>query len=439
MGQINLSGMLLNMKTTPIETTGRHKLGKTDAFSDTFAKVNTAHQARNKQTSTVPEKTLEKKEQQQPVQEVQKEKVDDQKKPIEKESSKEIEEELSKAQEKEVADEIVTLVSQSLGLSTEEIQAILQKLGLGAEDLLGEQGFASFIEQALGQGEMMTLLTGEMEMKKIRELLEGMKQLSSKSLRANEGAIAPESILQVKLEVQEAAQNVSVGMTMEQGSGDIQQEGGLDHLESIHQVKLTDQAGFEGKHGWGEAGEQSGNGLLQQGTSQNGDLASSALLTKTFTQTIHQAEGFVTKTMVTRQAGGGQVVLEQVDYKVLAQTKELNVQLSPKELGTMNIRIVESNGALVAEIKVEDEKTKAFIQSEIAGLKENLEEQGLSVTDVHVDVRQGNGQSQMEQGRQKSSRRIQEIISTQYEEEQVEEDEKLTLQAGNGSEVDYMI
>ena len=160
--------------------------------------------------------------------------------------------------------------------------------------------------------------------------------------------------------------------------------------------------------------------------------------TTTFTQTFETEAGLVTQT-TTKQVVNGKAFIEQVDFKVLSQTKEITVSLSPKELGNMNIKIVEHNGAMVAEIKVENEKAKEFILNEINELKESLEEQGLNVTDVKVDIRQDNHQAQMEQERQKSSKRIQEIISKHLNEEELEDEEIKENQILSDSEIDYMV
>ena len=68
-------------------------------------------------------------------------------------------------------------------------------------------------------------------------------------------------------------------------------------------------------------------------------------------------------------------------------------------------------------------------------MRNSLEEQGLNVADVKVDIRQDNHQTQMQQERQKSSKRIQEILAS-FEEEEEEIIEPLI---SSDSEVDYMV
>ena len=103
----------------------------------------------------------------------------------------------------------------------------------------------------------------------------------------------------------------------------------------------------------------------------------------------------------------------------------------------MSIKLIEENSNIVAQIKVDNEKAKAFLINEMNSLKTALEERGLTVTDVRVDIKQDTHQSQMEQEKQKSSKRIQEIITKHME--AFEEEEEIRPEKISDSEVDYMV
>ena len=134
-------------------------------------------------------------------------------------------------------------------------------------------------------------------------------------------------------------------------------------------------------------------------------------------------------------------IVDHIEVTKLEQMQEIKMQLSPKELGQLTIKLVEKNGVFVAEIKVESEKTKDFILNEIETLKDSLNEQGINISNVQVDVKQNDGSMQMQQQKQKSSKRIQEIIAKhlqELEEEEAQMQEVSPLDIGE-SEVDYMI
>lgn len=130
-------------------------------------------------------------------------------------------------------------------------------------------------------------------------------------------------------------------------------------------------------------------------------------------------------------------LIDQINFKVLEESKEINLQLSPKSLGKMIINIVSENNQLVADIKVETEKAKALILNEIAQLENALVERGINISEVKVEIRQESHQMQMEKEKQKSSKRIQEIMARQ--EELVDEEERIETIKISDSEVDYMV
>ncbi len=129
-------------------------------------------------------------------------------------------------------------------------------------------------------------------------------------------------------------------------------------------------------------------------------------------------------------------IVEQIDFKQIGMSKQLNVKLNPQELGEMNIRVIEENSNIVAQITVDNEKTKEILSAQLDILKQALEKSGLSIGNVTVDIRQDAHQSQMDREKQKSSKRIAEIINKHMEDDEIEED---TVEEIKLSQVDYVV
>lgn len=328
----------------------------------------------------------------------------------------------------EVDEQVLAMVSQALQIPMETIQYKLTEIGMEVKDLMTEEGFGKFINEMLGQGNVEHLLSGEVDIKGITELFESLSELKQQCkelLNVNIKEITPQPEILNQNEMsqstmqnlQEVPVNVSmVNATTLNGQNEQVQE------EEPHTQVVMDLSGEV-------QGDTEGLGIT---------VPIHHFTTTTFSQAFNSEAGVMTQTVTTKQVVNGKAFIEQIDFKVVAQTKEINVALSPKELGNMNIKIVENNGAMVAEIKVDNDKAKEVIQNEIQSLKDSLSEQGLNVTDVKVDIRQNNHQSQMEQERQKSSKRIQEIISNQLNDEELGEEE-IQPQVSSESEVDYMV
>ena len=340
--------------------------------------------------------------------------------------------------EVDVDSQLLTLISEALQIPVEEIQSQLEEMGMTVQELLSEEGFGKFVNQVLAQGDTNALLTGELDVQKVSKLFDDLKELNEQLLSIQDRPMVDEKVNNLLNEmprdeilIDEVTNNVQAEPIAHQ----IEQTGvGIQSLENseVKPQEATSRYAVETE-------EELELSFTTNESSEGNDLGINIPIhnftTTTFTQSFAAEPGVVAETTVTKQLVNGKSFIEQVDFKVLSQTKELNIELSPKELGNMNVKIVEQHGVMVAEIKVDNEKAKDFILNEIQQLKNSLEEQGLNVADVKVDIRQDNHQTQMQQERQKSSKRIQEILAS-FEEEEEEIIEPLI---SSDSEVDYMV
>ena len=83
--------------------------------------------------------------------------------------------------EKKVIDnEILLVVSQVLQMPIEAIQEKLATIGLEAQDLLTEEGFAQFVNEIFTTNDMSLLLSGEVDIQKISKLFEQLSEVKEK-------------------------------------------------------------------------------------------------------------------------------------------------------------------------------------------------------------------------------------------------------------------
>lgn len=450
MGQVNLGNVLIgtgcganisgNSRTTSSTTSS-------EAFDRTFDRTKASLKTQESSNST--RSTAEKNESRQNVKENEKiyqnkeaketdtiqvaSKSDVESDEID-EVNKERSEENDESKSTEIEDQILTLVSQALNISIDEVKETLTQLGLEAKDLMDQEGFSTFIGEICGQGDVAELLMNTGDLKNITTLFESLSTLNQYAQVTNrQNTVQQEGVMEFSSEKKTKIENQPYSISTIQVEEMDQSR--LDEEMTVSGIRTTDRYGENP-----ETSDQSLNFLQgqEQQTEETGtNVQVHNFTTTAFIQSFEMDAGTVTQMTTTKSSLSGEVFIEQIDFKVLGQTKELNVQLSPKELGDLNIKIVENNGALVAEIKVDNDKAKEFILNEIHLLKENLEEQGLNVADVRVDIRQDNHQSHMEQERQKSSKRIQDIISKHFAESE-EEKEEVTPIVGE-SEIDYMV
>ena len=65
---------------------------------------------------------------------------------------------------------------------------------------------------------------------------------------------------------------------------------------------------------------------------------------------------------------------------------QMELQLHPASLGTVNVSLVTKGGAVTAEFTTQNEAVRAAIESQVSQLMTNLEEQGVKVEAVEVSV-----------------------------------------------------
>lgn len=96
---------------------------------------------------------------------------------------------------------------------------------------------------------------------------------------------------------------------------------------------------------------------------------------------------------------------------------EMELQLHPASLGTVNVSLTTKGGVVTAEFTTQNEAVKAAIEAQASQLRANLEEQGVRVEAIEVSVESHqmernldqNGQEQQRQAQEQESGRIQGI------------------------------
>ncbi|MDE6357486.1 MAG: flagellar hook-length control protein FliK, partial [Eubacteriales bacterium] len=120
---------------------------------------------------------------------------------------------------------------------------------------------------------------------------------------------------------------------------------------------------------------------------------------------------------------------------------EVKILLRPEHLGEVSLKISTHNGVVTAQFIAESQKVKEIIESNFNQLKDMLNEQGIDVGGLEVNVSdKGQEQfNQFENMQEKSSKRIEELANKAFNEEIVEETEQKDEVKLDNSQVDYAI
>lgn len=325
---------------------------------------------------------------------------------------------------------LMELLTTRLSVSEETIEQVLSNQGITLNDLTNQETFRTFVMEVLGQDEM-SLLNGAGDIKAIATLWDQIQTIQSVQYNENqvvteEVYINQDEVVQSKVTTVELPKLEEVIEQIPQLISNEKVEGNTKNLkDNLQKVMTTESSLGEQIEG---AVTDLGitlpiQGVLKEETLkywQTSQMGNSTIHTSNIENPVHTQ------------------MLEKIHYANLESGKELEMQLAPKELGKLTLKMVEQNGVLTAQIKVDQDKTKELILENLAALKEGLEKQGLVIKDVQVEVRKDSHQTQMEMEKQKSTKRIQDIIA-KHMNELLEEEQGLiqTRKSLTSLELDY--
>lgn len=396
------------------------------------------------------------------------------------------EESMKKAQDavEEAAKKAVKEVADTLGVSEEAVEAAMETLGLSALDLLDKSNLTQLMMNLSGETDVFALTTNEALYADITEVLGAIQDelaaiqsefgLSGEQLKDSieELLLKQKENQQMFAEMQEELTDGNPVFDMRGKEDEVKAAQGGPEKTVVTLMKNGEEikAVVETDADTGTATvTQESNPLTEQNESgemsQGENSRQSEHGSKDGTQTPNLVLQNIIQDQSTAQVQGSseipfadtqvQDIMDQImDYmkvQVKADTSSLEMQLHPESLGTLNIHITAKDGILTAQFTTQNEMVKSAIESQLITLQENLNEQGIKVEAVEVNVAaqqfdrnmdqgQSRGGNTSEEAKKKNVRRINLGDLELNGEEELEEADKIAvdMMARNGNTVDYL-
>ncbi|MDD6627333.1 MAG: flagellar hook-length control protein FliK [Lachnospiraceae bacterium] len=368
-------------------------------------------------------------------------------------------------------EELVQDIAEEMDVTPEEVEAAMEVLGLTVMELFDPDNLKQVLLQLTGSTDELSLVTNE----KLYDSLQTLLQTSEEDLGmlAEELGISTEelkSLLEqmVSEPVESEMPNVQ-DVTADQELPELNLEGMKDYTVSVHrdgetvQMKVTvdDASGAKSvaetvtdtpkTEANGFSGNK-GNGASDPGNHSEGSTAGNALL-QTNGQQPEITEAQTSEPVF--QSSQTQEIMDQiVEYmkvNLKADTQEMEMQLHPASLGTVNVQVAAKDGILTAHFTTQNEAVRAVIETQLIQLKAQFEEQGIKVDAVEVTVAnhaygeqysEQNENTEQEQGKAgKKARRINlDEMNAEVDLEEMEDSERIAVEMMqiNGNTVDYM-
>lgn len=97
-------------------------------------------------------------------------------------------------------------------------------------------------------------------------------------------------------------------------------------------------------------------------------------------------------------------VIEKASVEITGGKSEMSFELKPESLGKISLKVVTENGIVMAKFVAENQQVKEVLESNMHLLKDSLESQGMNVQGFSVSVRQDSNRPRMNWAKQNDSR-----------------------------------
>ncbi len=314
--------------------------------------------------------------------------------------------------------DVKELLAAELGISMEELNALMNDMGLAEEELLNFDTVKELFIQAKGAEDVTALLTDE-------NLLNSMQNLETE-------------FAQIMENVQE-----TLGMTEDDMEGIKNQLGQFKQaqepvitIETDVQVEKVTEGTDANKEDAPADNNQAFQWTGQNPMNTTGNVVNGG--------NVAQPQSNFT-TMQTMDIMNQ--VMDYMKIQLNAETSTLEMQLQPESLGTLQIRISAKEGLMTAQFTTASDSVKAVLESQMVQLQQQLESQNIKVDAIEVMVethafesalQQGEERQQTQEEKKERTRRI-DLNDLVGSEEMAEEDRIVAeMMAANGNTVDYL-
>ena len=321
--------------------------------------------------------------------------------------------------------DVKEMLMQHLNLTEEELNSLMQECDLSDMDLLELGNVKELMLQEAGAGDMTALLTNEnlyVQSKAVEAEFADIMQTVQETLDMN-----PE-------EVQALAQQVDEAINSLEGKGEepILAEV-VNTSEETPEVKIS----TTDKKGDAEQNPTQENNLFAQQnqmTQRTENVQTSSVQTASYTT--------VETENIMRQ------IMDHMQVQMDADTTELNMQLHPESLGTLQIRISAKEGIMTAQFTTTSETVKSVLEGQMIQLQQQFDQQNIKVEAIEVTVQshafesaleKGNEQQTEEETKRNRTRRIDLNLLDGSEEVETEDRLLAEMMEVNGNSVDYLV
>jgi len=270
--------------------------------------------------------------------------------------------------------EIKEQLQELLGLSEEDIDAILEKLNIGMVDLLDVNNLTQFYLSAKQENDMSVLLTNETFANELQELTGKMNEIKQSLGQGFDLSKAKELLEGIN-------QNEMVG------SDEVTQP--VDQVKEANSHVETSQMSDSSKIQVVKESDSSQNETFGKQQNQNSEADFEQFVQNLSTGNVNGEVAMNQEQLTARVEQFREIVdqiVNQIKVTIKPEETSMELTLSPEHLGKVNLSITSKGGVMTAQLFTETQLAKEAIESQIHVLKDTLTQQGLKIEAIEVSI-----------------------------------------------------
>ena len=182
--------------------------------------------------------------------------------------------------------------------------------------------------------------------------------------------------------------------------------------ESVTAAQTQESAGNQEEAESSETGGKPSELLKESAGNDKAEGKQTHITYQTTTQNVGQGQMVeVTQTVVQTRVDVEDILrqVSQMTRVFVSQAESsIEMQLNPANLGKIYLQVVSREGVITAQIAAQNEAVKEALESQVAVLKENMNQQGMKVEAIEVTIASHEFERNLEQNQQNAAREQQE-------------------------------
>lgn len=329
----------------------------------------------------------------------------------------------------EIEEQLKQKILEGFDITDDELKEALEVLSINIYDLLQTDNLKELAVYISGEESLVSLVTNEDMYQAYKEAMTGMKEIGN--VLRDKLSLTPEELQEIMnqlksitlenqskvvdpvntgeiLSQQVITENAEQSDASAKSAGEAKQPEILVEVSKAMETAEKENAGektvfqenssiqLEGKEAKTTTEDSAGHQQKDFASASDGaekktaanSQENSAVQTNTSYSTVVSENQIrtVAKTQQTNFEGIVRQIVEQIKVEIKPDVSSMELHLTPENLGKVNLHVTSKEGAITAQLFVQNETVKAMIEGQLMVLREAMNEQGVKVEAVEVAV-----------------------------------------------------